>query len=130
MASRYEGTGKAEPSVKNSLLRTSRVLLVALFRATRVLLVVGCAVILTSIGGAAIYASPVTLPLLLLVAMNSPERRWRIAAAVVGGLTALEAVWAVAWQLWPQVGSFAIGALAGVVCTVGMLKSRALIVEP
>lgn len=52
--------------------------------------------LLVSMGGA-IFASPVTLPLLYRVARTNPRRGLRITAAVVGGLTLTQAAWFAAY---------------------------------
>ncbi len=44
----------------------------------------------TSLAGAGVAASPVTLPLMYLLVRLRPTRAFRIAGAVIGGVTALE----------------------------------------
>jgi hypothetical protein len=50
-------------------------------------------VLLVSMGGA-IVAAPLTLPALALVIRRHPTRGFRIAGAIIGGLTAAEVAWA------------------------------------
>ena len=64
-----------------------------MIRAGGVALFVVAGVLLTSIGGAGIVAAPLTLPLLFLVARRRPTRPFRVAGAVLGGLTAAELSW-------------------------------------
>jgi hypothetical protein len=52
--------------------------------------------LLLSFGGA-IAAAPVTLPLLYLASRRHPTKGFRIAAAVIGGLTAAEVGWALTY---------------------------------
>ena len=59
--------------------------------------IVGAAVLLFSMGGA-IYAAPVTIPLLAYAAMRDElARGWRIAGALVLALTVAECAWAGAY---------------------------------
>ena len=55
--------------------------------------------LLTSVGGLGIVAAPVTLPLLFLVVRGHPTRGFRVAAAVIGALTAAELAWGVLYVL-------------------------------
>lgn len=57
-----------------------------------VLLFIVAAALLTSFGGG-ILAAPVTLPLMVLVVLRNPSRNFRVAGAVIGGLTAAELAW-------------------------------------
>jgi hypothetical protein len=50
-------------------------------------------VLLVSMGGA-IVAAPLTLPVLAVVVRHHPTRGFRIAGAIIGGLTAAEVAWA------------------------------------
>jgi hypothetical protein len=52
--------------------------------------------LLLSMGGA-VVAAPVTLPLLVWAARSTPSQGYRIAAAVVAGLTAAEVAWAIVY---------------------------------
>src|SRR5947207_14427718 len=54
-------------------------------------------VLLTSIGGAGMVASPVTLPLMYLIVRVHPTRAFRAAGMIIGGLTALEAGWGIGY---------------------------------
>jgi len=67
-------------------------------RVVGVVLFVVAGLLLTSMGGG-IVAAPVTLPLLLLVVRRHPSRTFRIAAAVIGGLTAAELTWGLFYLL-------------------------------
>jgi hypothetical protein len=51
------------------------------------------AVLLVSMGGA-IVAAPLTLPALALAVRRRPTRGFRIAGAIIGGITAAEVAWA------------------------------------
>lgn len=66
-------------------------------RAARLVLGAGCALLLLSMGGAGIYAAPVTLPLLWLAGWRASGRGGRIALNVVAALTAGEFAWAVGY---------------------------------
>lgn len=66
-------------------------------RALGVVVLVVAGVLLTSIGGLGIVAAPVTLPLLVLVVRRHPSPAFRIAAGVVGGLTAAELAWGIVY---------------------------------
>ena len=57
-------------------------------------------ILLASIGGLGVVAAPVTLSLLLVVVRRHPSRPFRVAGAVVGGLTAAELAWASSTS-WP-----------------------------
>ena len=51
-----------------------------------------------SMGGAAIFAAPVTAPLMIyVISRDELGRRWRIAAALILALTLAECAWAVAY---------------------------------
>lgn len=56
------------------------------------------AVLLVSMGGA-IVAAPLTLPALALVVCRHPTRGFRIACAIIGGLTAAEVAWAAVYLI-------------------------------
>ena len=56
------------------------------------------AVLLVSMGGA-IVAAPLTLPALALVVRRHPTRGFRIAGAIIGGLTAAEVAWAAVYLI-------------------------------
>lgn len=60
-----------------------------------------CLALLTSIGGAGIYAAPVTLPVLWLAARDA-SALGRALLNVVAVLTAGELGWAVAYQVWGE----------------------------
>ena len=86
----------------------------------------------TSIGGAGIVASPVTLPTMYLVVRHHPTRAFRTAAAAIGGITALEAGWAAAYVLGAgETAAFGIGiAAAAAVATLAVKAgNRAVAVE-
>jgi hypothetical protein len=55
----------------------------------RAVIVVVATFLLTSMGGAAVFGAPITLPLLWFV-VRPGGRGWRMAAAIVAGLTVLE----------------------------------------
>lgn len=77
--------------------------------------VLTAALVLTSLGGAAIYAAPITLPALLAISVFSRERSWRYAAAIVAGLTMFEVAWALAWNLTDREPlAVVVGSLAGI----------------
>lgn len=59
--------------------------------------IVGAAILLISFGGA-IWAAPVTIPLLAYaIWRDGLNRRWRSAAVLVLALTAAQCVWAIAY---------------------------------
>ncbi len=58
------------------------------------------AVLLTSIGGAGIAASPITLPAMYLLVRLRPTLPFRIAGMVIGGLTGLEAGWGLSYLVY------------------------------
>lgn len=89
-----------------------------------VLVLVAAGVLLTSIGGLGIVAAPVTLPLLFLVVRRRPTQAFRIAAAVIGGLTAAELAWGVVYAVVGEV-SVAIWLLpivSGMAAAFGFLQ--------
>jgi hypothetical protein len=61
--------------------------------AAGVVLFIIAAVLLTSLGGFGIVASPITLPLMYAVVWLHPTRAFRIAGVVIGGITAFEGGW-------------------------------------
>jgi len=80
------------------------------------------AVLLVSMGGA-IVAAPLTLPALALVVRRHPTPGFRIAGAIIGGLTAAEVAWAAVYLIageapvviWfvPTLTAIAAGAVLG-----------------
>lgn len=58
-----------------------------------VILFLVSAFLLVSMGGA-VLAAPVTLPLMFVAVRRRPSTPFRAAAAVIGGLTTAEVVWA------------------------------------
>jgi len=78
------------------------------------------AFLLVSMGGA-IVAAPVTVPLMYIVSRRHPTGAFRIAAAVLGGLTMAETAWALTYLLmteakpWIWAVPLASGAAAAVV---------------
>lgn len=54
------------------------------------------AFLLLSMGGA-ILAAPVTLPLMFTASRRHPTRRFRLAGAILGGLTMAEVAWAITY---------------------------------
>ncbi|MGH9157867.1 MAG: hypothetical protein ACRD1K_18985 [Acidimicrobiales bacterium] len=75
--------------------------------------------LLTSMGGAGIAASPVTLPLMYLVVRGRPTKAFRNAAVVIGGLTALEAGWGLSYLAFGGAGrNEAATIVVGVACMV------------
>ena len=86
-----------------------------------VFVVVGA--LLTSFGGAGIVAAPVTLPLLYLVVRHHPSRGFRIAGAVIGGLTAVELSWGLLYAVAGEVARvvWLLPAACGLATAVGFL---------
>ena len=73
-------------------------------------LIIGAAVLLFSIGGAAIYVAPVTVPLLTYAIIRGGlAQAWRISGALVLALTVADCAWAIAYvtvgyshpAIWP-----------------------------
>ena len=62
-------------------------------RILSVLLLVVAAMLLTSIGGLGMVAAPATLPLMMWAVARHPSRAFRVAGALIGGLTAAELTW-------------------------------------
>ena len=85
---------------------------------------VAAAVLLTSIGGLGIAAAPVTLPLLALVVAHNPTRAFRVAGAVIGGLTAAELSWGLVYLSAGEVPvvSWLLPAAAAVTTAFGFLR--------
>ncbi len=83
------------------------------------------AFLLVSMGGA-IVAAPVTVPLMYVVSRRHPTGAFRIAAAVLGGLTVAEAAWALTYLLiaeatpWVWAIPLASGATAAVILAGGI----------
>lgn len=69
-----------------------------LYAALRIVLGVVALALLTSMGGAGIYAAPLTLPLLWLAARGA-SRAGRIALDTVAALTAAQVAWAFGYEL-------------------------------
>lgn len=91
----------------------------------RGLVIVTAGLLLTSLGGAAIFAAPLTLPVLLAVSVFSRERSWRHPAAIVAGLTALEVAWAGAWTVTEHgLISIAAGLIAGLAVGLAFWHAR------
>lgn len=65
-------------------------------KVARGILLGAAAFLLLSMGGA-VVAAPVTLPFLVLAVRSSPSARYRLAAAVVAGLTTAEVAWALVY---------------------------------
>lgn len=86
---------------------------------------VATAVLLLATIGGAIVAAPITLPLLYLIARRYPGRGLRITAAVVGGLTCVEAVWAVCYLAFEEAMPWIwlLPAVAGIGWTAGLLRA-------
>lgn len=93
-----------------------RVLGVALF--------VVAAVLLTALG---IVAAPVTLPLMVLVVLRHPSRGFRVAGAVIGGLTAAELTWGLVYIVAgePRVVIWMLPLAGGLATAAGFAKLRA-----
>lgn len=93
-----------------------------LLRAGGVLLFVVAAVLLTSIGGAGIVAAPVTLPLMFVAVSRHPTLPFRIAGAVIGGLTAAELGWGLVYSVAGEVAVliWLVPLGAGVATVAGM----------
>jgi hypothetical protein len=82
----------------------------------RLIVIVCAGLLLTSIAGAAVYAAPITLPLLALIAATSRGAAWRVAAIVVSALTFLEVAWMLAWTQWKNpLGTFLVATSAALV---------------
>lgn len=67
-----------------------------LMQVSRGVLLAVAGVLLLSYGGA-VFAAPVTLPLIALASRSTSSTRYRVAAAVVAGLTAAELAWALVY---------------------------------
>ena len=87
------------------------------WQVARLLVGLVCAALLTSMGGAGIYAAPVTLPLLWLAGRRA-GRTGRVLLDVVAVLTAAEVAWAAgyaaggAWEwVLPLLAAFGVGVL-------------------
>lgn len=89
-----------------------------------VVLFVVAGALLTSIGGLGMVAAPVTLPLLSLVVRGHPTRAFRIAGAVLGGLTAAELAWGLLYLLAGEVpvAIWLFPAACGLAAAVGFLR--------
>lgn len=92
-------------------------------RVLGVLLFVVAAVLLTSFGGG-ILAAPVTLPLMVLVVLRNPSRNFRVAAAVIGGLTAAELTWGLLYIVAgePRVVIWLVPLACGMATALGFAK--------
>lgn len=88
-------------------------------------LFVVAAVLLTSVLG--IVAAPVTLPLMVLVVVRHPSRGFRVAGAVIGGLTAAELTWVLVYIVAgePRVVIWMLPLAGGVATAIGFAKLRA-----
>lgn len=84
------------------------------------------AALLTSFGGLGIAAAPVTLPVLFLTVRSHPTRPFRIAGAVIGGLTAAELAWGLVYVLGGEVPtvSWLLPVAAGLATAFGFLRSQ------
>lgn len=82
--------------------------------------------LLTSVGGLGIIAAPVTLPLLLLVVRRHPTRGFRVAGAVLGGLTAAELAWGLLYALAGEVpvAIWLFPAVTGLATAYAFLRAR------
>ncbi|MDQ4098346.1 MAG: hypothetical protein M3144_10830 [Actinomycetota bacterium] len=89
-----------------------------------VVVFVAAGLLLTSIGGLGIIAAPITLPLMALLVWRRPTRGFRIAGALIGGLTAAELAWAlvyiVAGEVRPLI--WLVPATAALATAVGFLR--------
>jgi hypothetical protein len=93
----------------------------------RLLLGLVAALLLTSIGGAGIFAAPVTLPLLWLAAATA-RPAGRFALNAVAALTAAEVAWAVSYDRVPGVAlewAVPLAALAFVAALYPVTQRRA-----
>ncbi|CAN5771441.1 hypothetical protein BH24ACT15_BH24ACT15_37430 [soil metagenome] len=77
------------------------------------------AALLTSLGGAGVAASPVTVPLMYLLVRLRPTRPFRVAGIVIGGLTGLEVGVTLAGAQFD--GAVALGAGVATMLVVGAL---------
>ena len=80
--------------------------------------------LLLSVGGIGVVAAPVTLPLMFLVARRRPTRGFRIAGALIGGLTAAELAWGLVYVAAGEVRPliWLVPAIAAVATAAGFLK--------
>ena len=95
-------------------------------RGVGVTILVVAGLLLTSAGGAAIVAAPLTLLLLLLVVRAHPTPAFRVAGAVVGGLTSAEVAWALLYLLAGEVpvAIWLFPVAAGLATAYGFLRVR------
>jgi hypothetical protein len=91
--------------------------------AVRIALGTVCLALLTSMGGAGIYAAPLTLPLLWLAAYGA-GRGVRVFLDVVAVLTAAEASWAVGYSVGGPAEWLLPLAAAGAVAVLYPLSRR------
>ena len=103
-------------------------------------LVVGIAVflvtaaLLTSLGGAGVVASPVSLVVILVVVVTHPSLPFIVTGTVVGGLTALEGGWGLGYVAFGQfsgwtTASMIVGGVlgVGVVLAAGVQARRSFL---
>jgi hypothetical protein len=89
----------------------------------RGLVIVVAAVLLTSIGGAGIFASPVTVPALFVLSRSSSQK-FRMAAAIVAALTVAESMWAVAYAKFGESSPLNVALpLLAAVATIGVFNA-------
>ena len=93
-------------------------------RAAGVVLFLVAGLLLTSFGGLGIVAAPVTLPLLFLSVRDHPTRAFRIAGALVGGLTAVELTWGLLYLVAREgpVASWMLPAVVGLATAYAFQK--------
>lgn len=81
--------------------------------------------LLLSMGGA-IFASPVTLPVLYRIGRRYPGRGLRVTAVVVGGLTLAQTSWAACYLAFEEAMPWIwlLPTVAGAVWTLTLLRRR------
>lgn len=83
------------------------------------------AFLLLSMGGAAVVAAPVTIPLMLVLSRRHPTTTFRAAGLVFVGLTAAEVAWALTYlQLQEaQPWIWFVPLLGGVIAAAGFIAA-------
>lgn|GEM_PF-5399316 len=78
--------------------------------------------LLTSIGGLGIVASPVMLPLVYVAMRLNPTNGFRIAGIIIGGLTGAEAGWGVAYVVlgYDSAAMLLVGAVTGLAAAIAL----------
>ena len=91
----------------------------------RVVLLVVAGFLLLSMGGA-IFAAPVTIPMLWVATRSTPSRAFRVAAAVVGGLTTSEVAWAALYVAAgePKPAIWLVPAVAAIATAIAFARGK------